>query len=940
MAVREVGEGPPARRPPRRRFIIIGLIIAVLLSANFIAYFYTDLLWFKEVGFQSVLYKSLGTQFAVGAAVGVVVAVFIWLNLWFASRVAPAYELRREPIDQYRHLMTPYLGWIRLAAAVVFGFFAGAIASSQWQTFLLWANRVDFGVKDPQFHKDIGFYVFSLPFFNAVVNQLWSKLFLALVIALAANYFYGSFRPQRGLRGVTPAALAHISVLLGLLALVKAGQYYLGAYGLNFSPRGVVTGASYTDVNAQLPALRLLTIISVVSAGLFLVNIRVRRVYLPAAAVGIWILTAVLAGGVWPAAVQRFSVEPQEFQREQPYIERNISSTNAAYGLTDVEVRTFPANADLSTDAVRANEGLLQNVRLWDPAVLQTAYSQLQAIRTYYTFPDVEVDRYDIAGERRQVMLAARELSVDELPEESKKWSNVHLQYTHGYNLVASLANESSSAGQPSFLVKDVPGTVATGAEALKADEPRIYYGEQFTDEQYSIVNSGQDELDYETEEGPQRSNYQGTGGIEVGGILRKIAFGIREADPNFVLSGLIKSDSRVLIYRNVRERVLRAAPFLKLDQDPYPVVIDGRITWVIDAYTTTPWYPYSQRFDAGDFVSTDKAGGLDGDINYVRNSVKVAIDAYNGTMTFYVVDDADPLIQAWVNAFPELFTDAPPPEELVAHFRYPEDLFKLQTEVFKTYHIADSQAFYSKTDQWAIAERVLIDSTGKVTTEGVLDPTYLLFQLPGETSQEFAITRPFTPFKRQNMIAIMVGRSDPGSYGKVETLQFPRTVQVPGPVQVDNLINQEPDISRDLSLLRTGGSRIIFGNLVNLPIEDSILYIQPLFVVAEGGGIPELKRVFMVLGEEVVAENTFEEALNTMFELDQVVQPEEPTTPEQPGKPTEPPANQSKLERLVAKAGRLYEQAQQALASGDFGLYGDLIEQLGRVLDQAAAAR
>jgi uncharacterized membrane protein (UPF0182 family) len=914
------------------------LILALFLTANFFAYFYTDLLWFQEVGYQSVLYKSLSTQFGVGLVVGVVVALFLWINLWFASRSTPAYELRREPIDQYRTMLTPHLGLIRLVVAIVLGVLIGIVASSQWQTFLLWANRIDFGVNDPQFGRDVGFYMFSLPFLNGVSEQIWSALFLALVVSLAAHYFYGSLRPQRGLRGVTPAALAHLSVLLGLLALTKAWQYYLGAFGLNFSPRGVVTGASYTDVNAQLPALRLLTIISVVSAILFLVNIRVRRVYLPLAAVGIWILTAVLAGGVWPAAVQRFSVEPQEPQRERPFIERNIAATNSAFGLTDVEVRTYPATSDLSTEEIRANEGLLQNVRLWDPAVLQQAYSQLQAIRTYYAFQDVEVDRYEIGGETRQVMLAARELSLDELPDASKKWANVHLQYTHGYNLVASLANASTSAGQPSFLVRDVPGTVAAGAEALQADEPRIYYGEAFKDDQYSIVNSGQDEIDYETDEGPQYSNYQGTGGINVGGFLRKFAFAVREADPNFVLSNLIKGESRVLIYRNVRDRVLRAAPFLDLDRDPYPVVVDGRVLWVLDAYTTSSFYPYSQRFDASEFFTESKTGALDGELNYVRNSVKVTIDAYDGTMKFYIVDDTDPLIQAWQGAFPELFTDETPPDELVAHFRYPEDLFKLQTEVYRTYHIKDPLAFYSKTDEWAIADKVVIDDSGKVTTDGTLDPTYLLFQLPGGTEQEFAITRPFTAFKRPNMIALMVGRSDPEHYGKVEALQFPRTVQVPGPVQVDNLINQEPEISQDLSLLRTGGSRIIFGSLVILPIEDSILYIQPLFVVAEGGGIPELKRVFMVLGEQVVMENTFDEALNTLFGLDQAPPPEEPT----PGEPNPPPptGNESKLQRLVTKASRLYDQAQQALADGDFATYGRLIEELGRVLAQAEAAR
>ena len=929
------------RRPaasPRRAIIVIAIIV-LIAGSNFFAYFYTDVLWFQEVGLVSVLWTSLRAQFLVGLITAVVVAGFLWLNLWIAGRSGPVYSLTtaNDPVDQYREMISPYTRWIRLGISLVIGLFSGLFASSAWQTFLLWSNRQGFGANDPQFGKDVSFYVFELPLYDQLLDQVWSMVITALLFSVAAYYLYGAIRPQRGLRGMGAGALAHISVLLGLLALTKAGQYYLGQYHLNFSPRGVVTGASYTDVNAQLPALRLLAIISIVSALLFLANIRFRRISLPLAAVGIWIAVAFLAGGVWPAVVQRFSVEPQEPQREQPFIERNIEATNRAFDLTDVETRTYAATSDLSSEEVQGNRGLLQNVRLWDPSILEQAYSQLQALRTYYSFPDVDIDRYEVDGEKRQVMLSARELSLTDLPEASQKWSNIHLQYTHGYGLVASLANAQTGAGQPEFLVRDIPGTTESGAEALEPDQPRVYYGEGFADHEYSIVDSEQDELDYETDEGSVRSNYEGEGGIEIGSLLRQVAFAIRESDPNLVLSNLITSESSVLIYRNVRDRVLRAAPFLDIDQDPYPAIVDGRLLWILDGYTSTRWYPYSQRFDAGEFTG-GSTGTLEDEVNYVRNSVKIVVDAYDGSMTFYVIDQEDPLIAAWRETFPDLFTTEEPSDELAAHFRYPEDLFKLQTEVYRTYHIRDALDFYAKGDEWDIPDAPQI---GDVTTEGLMTPTYLLFQLPGETEQEFVLTRPFTPRARRNMIAFMAARSDPGHYGELVNLQFPRQVIVPGPVQVDNLINQDVVVSRERTLLGQQGSEISFGSLVILPIEDSILYVQPMFVTAADGGIPELKKVILVLGERVVIGDDFESALASMFDLIEEPaapeEPDEPGEPQEPEEPEEPTEPSTGLRAVLEQAAGLYDRAQDALAEGDFETYGRLIERLGRLLEQAS---
>ena len=929
--------------------MVLAIVVLLFLSSNFLAYFYTDVLWFQEVGLTSVLWKSLRTQAFVGLAAGLFVALLIWGNLVLAARLGPTYRIsaaepqRVDPLDRYREAFTPYLRWLRIAVALFIGFISGIVASSQWESVLLWMNRVPFGTTDPQFGKDAGFYVFELPLYTSVLSQLSSVLILALLLAIAAHYFQGAIRPDRKLAAVNSGALAHISILLGAIALVKAAQYWLGQYELAFSTRGVVVGPSYTDVHAQLPALKLLAIISVISAALFVANIWARRISLPLAAVSIWILFAFLAGGVWPWAVQRFSVQPQEFIREEPYIERNIAATRDGFALDQVAAEPFPATDDLTSEEVAANPQLLQNVRLWDPAILREVYQQVQAIRTYYQFSDVDIDRYEIDGETRQVLLAPRELSHDDLPESSRTWSNLRLQYTHGYGIVSSVANQAAASGGPTFLVRDIPGTVAEGAEELAVDQPSIYFGEEFDGGTYSVVNTEQEEIDYASEDGIVRSQYAGEGGVELSSMIRRLAFAIREADTNMVLSGLIETDSRVLYYRNIRERVARAAPFLSLDHDPYVAVVDGRLVWILDAYTSTSYYPNGERFDTAESVEPAEHG-LSGRINYVRNSVKVVVDAYDGTMDFHIVDEEDPLIQTWQKAFPDLF-DAPEPSvELREHFRYPEDLFELQSQVFLSYHIDDPQNFYAAEDEWAIpnsAQAVEEEEAGFQLTasEEAVDSTYLLIQLPGSTEQEFVLTRPMTPRGKPNMVALLAARSDPERYGEIFTLEFPRQTLVAGPQQIFSRINQDEEAAPILSLLRQRGSGVTFGSLVTLPIADSILYIQPLFVRAEGGGIPELTYVFLISGDRVVIGSTFEDALEQLFGE----QPgEEPTEePEEPGGPTDEPTGQPdptdpELDALIDRAASLYERAQEALAAGDFETYGRLIEQLGELLESA----
>ncbi|CAN5659318.1 UPF0182 family protein [soil metagenome] len=948
----------PARRS--RRGLVFAAIFVFLLLGGRIVRFSTDVLWFREVGLSSVLFKSLLTQLGVGVAVAVLVALVVWVNLVLAGRIAPSYRARFEvvagrpdPLDQYRDLLDPHLKSIRIAVALFVGLLTGLSAASAWQTVLLWMNRVSWeGVDarfqpDAQFGKDVGFYVFDLPFLRDVLGWLWFSLLAALLLSAFAHYFHGSIRPERGRSAIIPGALAHLSVLLGLLALVKAGQYWIGQYALNFSPSGTVTGASYTDIHARLPALKLLVLISIISAVLFLVNIRARRTSLPLAAVAIWVLTAILAGGVWPWWVQRFSVAPQEPQREAVYIARHLAATRTAFGLRRVQKRPFTAGSDLTTGDLRANRASLDNVRLWDPDVLELAYDQLQSIRTYYDFGDVDVDRYQVGGALRQVLISARELLLQDLPTNSQTWSNLHLQYTHGYGLAASLANASTSAGQPEFLVKDLPGTMAPGAGDLNADreQPRIYYGEQFQPSDYSVVGSKQSEVDYPTSGAVQlsRNNYSGAGGIPVSGFLRRLLFAIRERDPNLVLSSLISGNSRIMIYKNVRDRVLRAAPFLSLDNDPYPAVVDGRLVWILDAYTSTPWYPYSERFDATEILGGGQAGSLTGSLNYMRNSVKVVVDATNGTLDFYLIDSKDPLIRAWSKAFPDLFTDAEPSSDLRAHFRYPEDLFNVQSDVYLTYHMTDPQDFYSKEDAWQVP--VDLQSLGNpgslaqaAAGAGSVPPTYLVFKLPGDSTEQFMLTRPFTPRGKNNMIALMAGRSDPEEYGELVSLQLPRQSLIAGPSQVDNLINQDVRISKLLSLLKQQGSDTDFGSLVTLPIEDSIMYVQPIFVRATSGGIPELKKVVLVYGERVEIADGFEGALEQVF--GDVARTEPPPAggggggKGGGGGPSGPQDEQ--LTRTIERAGALYQRAQRALQKGDLATYAELIDRVGKLLERA----
>jgi len=918
-------------RAVRRRWLIIAIgvvvLIGILLSA--LSGFYVDLLWFREVHFSGVFWSVFWSKVVLGFLFGVLFFVLLTANLMIVRRLTPRFRPfspEQEVIERYRAAIDPYARFVIPGFAAIIALFVGAAAAGQWQTFLLWksAGGVAFGAAhlDPVFHKDPAFYIFRLPFLKYVQGWLFAALVGTTVLVAIAHYFTGGIRVQTVGEKVTPQVKVHLSVLLGVILLVKAWGYYLGKFDLLVSARGVVTGASYTDIHAQKPALAALVFIAVICAVLFLVNIRFRGWILPVLGIGLLLLTSVVVGAIVPGFVQKFRVGPQELQKEEPYIALNIQATRFAYGIDLNPVDASPA-PDLTADQVTANDTTVSNIRLWRPSVLRQTYQALQRIQPYYEFEDVDVDRYPIGEQSRVVMLSAREVSQNGIPG-AAGWQQAHLIYTHGYGAVASQVNTVDASGAPDFLLQDIPPIGrAIQLEATPPDDrgSQIYYGE-LADVPYVVARTQTPELNYPNPSGGGfiSTKYEGKGGIPMGGFLRRALFAYRYRDINLLISSLISGDSKILINRDIQTRVTKAAPFLKFDKDPYTAIVNGRIVWIWDAYTTTDLFPYSDRIPLGAATNND----LSGQANYIRNSVKAVVDAYDGTVTFYVVDPSDPLIRVWQQAFPDLFTPATEaPPELVAHFRYPEDLLQTQAFEFARYHVTDVPTFFNNGKRWALPPGLPDAVNGKA--EGTLRPYYVLIKLPTDTTEQFVLFEPFTPFRRQNMVAYITAGSDPGKYGQLQAFQFPTGENVDGPTQVRSLINQDPTVSQQLTLLSQKGSDVIFGDLLIVPIEDSFLYVQPVFVTAASDTpIPELKRVVVVHGGNVSVENGLAEAIDASFG--------QPTTQPTPGQPG------ATVSDLLALALQHFQKAQQFLQQGNLSGYQAEINAAQNAIQQANA--
>ncbi len=895
-------------KQPRAIAIAMAILFAVLLVGGGLVRFATDYLWFIDLGQRNVFITVLTSKIVVSAAFMIVAFVVVFVNMRVARSMAPRAVLTsvgdippqfEEIVINVRARFSAVLDKALLGTSVVIALFAGLGMSAYWTQFRLAFAGVSFGETDPQFGRDLGFYVFTLPALRIVADWLLGILIVTTVVTMIVHVLDGAIQPWARFKGFAPHVKAHLSVLLGLIVASKAFDYYLDIYELNFSPRGQVAGASYTDVHAQMPALRILIGIAVLSAAILVYNLRTKGWRLPLIALGVWVGASFLVGTIYPAAVQQFRVAPNEIASEAPYIERNIAATRRAFGLDEVETREFPAAETLSAEDVIANRDTLDNVRLWDPAVVSQSYRQLQLVRPYYDFFDVDVDRYTVDGQLRQVLVSAREMNSNNLAQQAQTWINRHLVYTHGYGLVVSPVNEADTRGYPKFVLGDIPPISASPDLAL--EQPAIYFGEETSD--YVIVNTGQPEFDYPVggaDEQNAETTYSGAAGVKIGNILGRLAFALRFGSSQILLSPLIDNDSRVLFDRDIRVRVQKLAPWLELDADPYPIIADGRVLWVLDGYTWSDRYPYSQPF---------------GDINYVRNSVKVTVDAYDGTTTFYAVDETDPILAAWRKVFPGLIRDGSEvPEAVRQHFRYPEGLFMTQTDVYRDYHMTDARVFYNKEDSWELPG----EQAGTP-----MSAFYVLSRLPGEATEDFQMIMPFTPRNRDNMIGWMAAKSDPEDYGKRVVYRFPKQRVILGPEQVSARVNQDEVISPQISLWSQRGSQVIFGNMLVIPLEESIVYIQPLYLQAEQTAIPELTRVIVVYSDKIEMAPDLESALLAVFG--------EGPPPGTPGVPGDP------LDVTAIRAQELYQQALDAQRAGDWAEYGRLIDELGGVIDALA---
>ncbi len=897
----------------RFRWLTIFILIILFSILLGLVNLYTEWLWFTEVNFESIFVKILLTKVALGAISGLLFFAFLVANILIARRLAPKYFLlgpeetiaglggyMKALYERYREATGRYITYFLILVAVFIAFLAGLTAADQWDMILRYLNQQPFNQVDPIYSRDIGFYVFSLPFYKFIRSFLFVLLILTFIISIFIHILDGAVAWRRGKEIFAPHVKAHLSFLLGALLIVIAWNYQLRAYSLLFSPRGVAFGASYTDIHAQLPALRILIFISVISAVLFLINIRFRGWILPLASVSLLIATSLIVGTIYPFIVQQYRVSPNEIAREEPYIRLNIKLTRAAYGLDKVMERDFPAIATLKPTDIEKNKGTTGNIRLWDWRPLQKTFKQIQEIRLYYNFHDVDIDRYSIDGEYRQVALSTRELDAKQLPTAAQTWINQHLIYTHGHGLVMNEVNKFSTEGLPELLIKDIPPTSSIN---ITIKRPEIYYGEIGDD--YVVVKTGEKELDYPKGDTNVYTTYRGSGGIPIKSAWRKAAFAWRFGSLKFLLSDSIKDESRIMFYRRIGDRVRKSAPFLVYDRDPYIVVSDeGRLFWIQDAYTITSGYPYSQPFSGQD--------------NYIRNSVKAVIDAYSGSVSFYVIDDKDPLVLTYRRAFPKLFKSfAEMPDDLKRHIRYPEDLFLIQTKMFNTYHMTDPQVFYNKEDLWVIPNEIFDEQQQQI------EPYYVILKLPEAEREEFILMLPLTPKNKNNMIAWFCAKSDFPDYGELQVFKFPKQKLIYGPIQIEARIDQDPEISQQFTLWGQRGSRIIRGNLLVIPIENSVIYVEPLYLQAEQSELPELKRVILAYSDRVVMAESLDQAFQLVFGKEV---PEEKPPPKEEAR---------SISELIQEATEHFNNAQEAIRQGDFARYGDEIKALGELLKQ-----
>ncbi len=889
---------------------VFGIIVILMVIFSILMNIYGDLFWFLKMGFEDVfltiLISGVGLWFVFFAGF----FIFALINIGIAKRVCLGKAKKKSKSHGGDR--------VTIMLAFIFAIFVGSVFS-RWEIVLRYLNQVPFQGTDPLFGMNMGFYIFTLPFYHLLLGFGAAVLILTLVITGVSYALYSHSLRKRlpeeesveanamssytiDWKSISEKIIPHISVLTGLLFFATGVGLFLARFSVLLSPTGAVFGAGYTDINIILPLLSLLSAIAFIAGILFMLNLRLRRTDLIAKTIGVFVAIAVL-GLITSGITQAFIVTPNEYNLENTYIERNINHTLEAYGLGSINERDFSVSYNLSQEDMERNSGTINNIRLWDWRPLMETYNQLQLFRTYYNFRDVDIDRYDIGGEYKEVMLSVRGLDTGNLPETARTWINEHMVYTHGYGLVMNPVDRVTGEGQPEFYIKDIPPE----SDYFEVKRPEIYYDEGM--EEYALVKTTTEEFDYPSGEQNIYTTYEGSGGVELSDPFRRIVYAAKFGSVELLLSGSLREDSRILLYRDIKERVSSIAPFLRYDRDPYVVLSGGRMYWIIDAYTVTGMYPYSEPVYAGE----------NNYFNYIRNSVKVVVDAYNGDVSFYVIDPEDPLIQTYMNIFPGLFRDLGEMSgDLKDHLRYPEDLFRIQAAIYSEYHMNDPRVFYNKEDAWVIPNEIYRGSRQET------DPYYVIIRLPGEEKEKFILMVPFIPRGKENLIGWMAAVSDFPDYGELVVYRFSKQKLTYGPMQIEARIDQNTEISQLITLWSQAGSDVIRGNTLVIPIEDSIIYIEPLYLEAtEKGTLPEIRRVITVYGNELVMKETLSDSLSELFGR----------APSVPGAPQ--PSVPTTSEETLIQIADLYGKAQSSLRDGDLKTYAGYIDQIEGLLDE-----
>ncbi|OXY88184.1 UPF0182 family protein [Streptomyces sp. 2R] len=939
-----ISVGRPSRRV-RTLLMTLGVLAVLAMAFVMFAGFWTDWLWYRSVAYSSVFTTTLWTKIGLFLVFGLLMALAIGLNIWLAHRLRPplsAMSLEQQSLDRYRMSVAPFKKWVLLAVTALVGLIAGASASGQWRTWLMYVNGVPFGTKDPQFKLDVAFYAFDLPWYRFLLGFGFAATVLSLIAAALTHYLYGGLRITSPGARATAAATGHLSVLLGIFVSLKAVAYWLDRYGLavkssDFKAADNWTGLRYVDANAYLPAKTILFFIAAICAVLFFATLWRRTWQLPVIGFGLMVLSAILIGGLYPAIVQKFQVQPNEQAKEAPFIQKNIDATRDAYDIADAEMEDYSGQATTGDDTkLRAAANTAASYRVMDPNVVSPAFQQLQQRRNYYQFPKtLDVDRYKGAdGKEQDTVIGLRELNIQGLPK--RNWINDHFTYTHGYGAIAARGTTTGTnpTGSPDFTESGLPSTGEFGKY-----EQRIYYGEKT--EQYSIVGGPQKELDYE-EDGEKTTSYKGDSGVSLSNTFNRAAYAVSFSEPQIMYSGAIGDGSRILYNRTPKERVEVVAPWLTIDGDAYPAVVDGRIQWIVDAYTTTNGYPYASRTTLGDTtadsLTTNQRAVVaqQNQVNYIRNSVKATVDAYDGKVKLYEWDTKDPVLKTWRKAFPgTVEARSKIPQTLMDHLRYPQDLFKVQRELLTRYHVEDPAQFYSGSDAWQVPD----DPTNK--EPGSVPPYYLSMKMPGQDQQAFSLTTTFTPRGRPNLGAFMAVNADAASkdYGTMRLLRVTSTVKGPGQVQSE--LNGNDDVAEFVRNLKGTDSDIEYGNLLTVPLEGGFLYIEPVYTRGGTQNYPLLRKVAASYGSKIVFENNLGDALNAVFGVDGESDTTPPDPSEPPGDTTKPPATGSDaLKQAIADAQKAYNDGEAALKEQDWPAYGKAQEALQEALERAAAAQ